>query len=116
MKDVKDVVNNFIEYSFYISGAITGNPDAEKQFKEAEKKLNSIAHNVSIFNPYEEAKKFTKAFYFGIPTWSDYMRFVLPALLKSNRAYFLKGWRNSQGALLEHALCEQLDIKIVEEE
>ena len=104
------------EYSVYISGAITGNENAEESFRLAEEKLRKLFPKAEVYNPLEKAKELTKSFNFGKPKWSDYMKYVLQLLMKSDCAYFLKGWTNSKGALLEHALCEQLDIKIVEEE
>lgn len=84
----------------YIAGKITGNKDYLKQFNEAKELLTAQGH--TAINPCEtEGLKY-----------KDYIDIGLAKLSKCEAAYFLKNWRDSQGAKLEHDYAQTVGLKI----
>lgn len=90
----------------YISGPITNNPNYEKQFNNAARRLRS--QGISVFDPTERGVR---------PgwKWQDYMREDLKALLTCRAIYMLKGWRRSKGARLERKVAKKLGYLIMYE-
>lgn len=90
----------------YISGPITGVENYEENFKQAENKLLSLG--LEVFNPARFCKdlkdKITN------PSWNDYMKICIPALLECDAIYLLTGWELSKGALLEQKIAENFKI------
>ena len=68
----------------YISGAITGIKDYEKKFMDAEKYLSRDC--IHIENPVRIGSGLKN------PTYEDYMRADLKALLTCDEIYMLHGW------------------------
>ena len=87
----------------YIAGAITNNPDYNKQFAEAEEILKASGH--TVLNPVKN-----KGF-----SYKDYIDMGLCELMKCDGIYLLDGWQNSRGARLEFLYALVTDMVIVEE-
>ena len=83
----------------YIAGKITGNPDYEDQFAEAENKLR--ADGFDPINPAVNPEQ---------PSWSDYMRVSMRQLLSCDAIALLDGWQQSKGASLEAHVAESLQM------
>ena len=91
----------------YISGKITGiENEAPLLFAKAEGHLIQSGHDPvnPMSLPHLHDKK-----------WTSYMKEDLIAMLKCDGAYFLKNWRQSTGAIIEHMIAEILDMEIIYE-
>ena len=88
----------------YIAGAITNNPNYEKQFAEAEKTLTEQGH--AVINPVKNL---------GF-AYKDYIDMGLCELMKCEAIYLLNGWNKSRGAFLERVYAITTGMKIYEEE
>ena len=90
----------------YISGQITGLPleVAKNNFKEAEQYL--IHSRCLPINPFSISHGTDN------PTWEDFMVADIRELFKCDGIYMLKGWQNSKGARIEHAIALELGIRI----
>lgn len=84
----------------YIAGAITNNPDYEKQFEEVENHLLEQGH--AVLNPVKNL---------GFD-YKDYIDMGLCELMKCDAIYMLKGWKGSNGAILEHMYAATTNMKI----
>jgi hypothetical protein len=103
-------VNKGIDMKIYISGQITGLPTevAKNNFKEAEQ---SILHSGWLpINPFSINPGTDD------PTWDDFMVADIRELFKCDGIYMLKGWQNSKGARIEHAIAKEMGIRIIYEE
>ncbi len=49
-------------------------------------------------------------------SWETYMKNCIPILIQCDEVHFLKDWKQSRGAKIEHKLCIDLNIKIVYEQ
>ena len=87
----------------YIAGAITNNPNYEKQFAEAEKNLTEQGH--AVINPVKNL---------GFD-YKDYIDMGLCELMKCEAIYLLNGWNKSRGAFLERVYAITTGMKIYEE-
>lgn len=83
----------------YLSGPITGKDNYEKAFAEAEKILKESGYEV--INPVSEAKHL-KLVLCREPTYEEYMKHDLHALLQADGITMLEGWKDSAGATVEH--------------
>ena len=92
----------------YISGPITGNPDYEDDFGRAWVYLNNKGHApISPVDIGRELKEKLKR----EPTWSEYMREDIKALIDCDAIYMLKDWHKSDGARIELELAEKLGLR-----
>lgn len=101
----------------YISGKITGDDNYRAKFAMARDRLTRDGYNV--LNPVERADRLDRlrqAMGYAAPTWSDYMRECLVAIIDVDAVYMLRDWQESRGARLEHYIAEELGINIVYEE
>lgn len=101
----------------YISGKITGDDNYRTKFATAEQRL--IRDGYKVLNPVEEADRLDRvhqAMGRAAPTWSDYMRKCLLAIIDVDAVYMLRDWQESRGARLEHYIASELGITIVYEE
>ena len=90
--------------TLYLSGAITGKPNNNKElFKAAQQYFEQQGFNV--INPLEVGLISNRK------AWSDYMRDDLAELLKADMVCFLPGSENSTGVALEKHLCAALGIE-----
>ena len=95
----------------YISGPITGNPNYVEDFWNAWVILNNKGLNpvspVDIGIALEKKLK-------RKPTWDEYMREDIKALMDCEAIYMLPGWRDSRGSCLEKHIALQLGMVAIE--
>jgi len=88
--------------SVYISGAMNGNEDYEKQFEEARCRLSVYGARIIIPS---ELGKILKGYYqtniYDIPNYSDYLLFDLAFIADTDVLFILKGYENSLGCMAE---------------
>jgi hypothetical protein len=93
----------------YISGPMTGYPFHNyPAFHAAEQRLAMLP--VRILNPARNYGGRT-----DLPR-EQYMRMDLENVLRADVLYMLRGWEESNGALLEHNIARELGLQIVYEE
>ena len=89
----------------YISGGITGIPNYQERFKNAETMLYNKGHypvnpcNVDAVMPPNS-------------TWEDYVEVDLAILRRCEAIYMLYGWEKSKGARREIAQAVEMGIPI----
>lgn len=93
----------------YISGPITGVSDFEKNFQSAEDYLSSCGYEV--INPVKIGKKLEKKN--AAPSYEDYMKVDIAALIECDAIFMLKGSSLSSGAKCEKHVAESLGLKIM---
>lgn len=103
-----------MQKTVYISGKITGTEDYEDRFKKAEMELRSRGFNV--LNPVKAGKWLERRLAPKIPTWVEYMKQDIQAMMSADCIYMLKGYRESKGARLELFLAKVLKYEIIYEE
>jgi hypothetical protein len=89
---------------YYLSGAITRQPDFKEYFKKYENGLRNRGI-ADIYNPADA--DLLKA------SWEAYMKFDIGALLRRGCLVLLLNWRKSRGAKVEVYLCKKLGIRAV---
>lgn len=90
----------------YIAGPISTQPIqvAQKKFHDAQQFLKQVYQHV--LNPLNN----------NLPenaTWEEHMAEDLEMLRRAHDVYFLKGWKQSKGATLEHAVAKRLNKNII---
>ncbi len=91
----------------YISGPMTGVKDYNRQaFKAAEEKIKAMGYEV--VNP-------CKLDHSGNGKWEEYMRTDIKALMDCDAIYMLKGWEDSNGAIIELKLALDLKFGLIHE-
>ena len=93
----------------YISGAITGTTDYLQRFAKAEEKLTK--QGFSVINPSKVNAQMPDD-----TTYEEYMKMSFCLLSLCDVAYFLNGWRNSNGANEEYRYALEHSIKAIFEE
>ena len=102
-----------MQKTIYISGKITGTDDYKDRFLKAEQKLRSRGFNV--LNPVKTGKWLERHLAPKIPTWVEYMKQDIKAMMSADCIYMLKGYRESKGARLELFLAKILKYEIIDE-
>lgn len=77
----------------YVSGRIKDYPEYLDHFDRECKKINALGHDAVNPCTIEHIPN---------PTYTDFMRADLKALLDCDAIYMLDGWENSVGARCEH--------------
>lgn len=101
------------QMTVYISGPITFTNDWTERFAKAEEELKAKGYNV--VNPITVGAELENRMKPEIPTWADYMKVDIKALMDCDAIYMLKDWFRSRGALVEHNLALKLGLKILGE-
>ena len=102
-----------MQKTIYISGKITGTDDYKDRFLKAEQKL--ISKGFNVLNPVKVGKLLERHLAPKIPTWVEYMKQDIKAMMSADCIYMLKGYRESKGARLELFLAKILKYEIYEE-
>ena len=102
-----------MQKTIYISGKITGTDDYEDRFLKAEHKLKTRGFNV--LNPVRTGRWLERYLAPKIPTWVEYMKQDIKAMMSADCIYMLKGYRESKGARLELFLAKILKYEIIYE-
>ncbi|MDR1147601.1 MAG: DUF4406 domain-containing protein [Spirochaetaceae bacterium] len=89
---------------YYLSGAITRQPDFKEYFKKYENELRNRGI-ADIYNP--------AGFDLLKASWEAYMKFDIQVLLRCGCLVLLPNWRKSRGAKVEIYLCKKLGIRVV---
>jgi len=90
----------------YISGKVTGMEEKAKfLFKEAEKDL--IKRDYTVVNPMELNHSGHDK------SWQNYMRLDIKALCDCDAIYMLTNWRDSEGAKVELAVANHLELDVM---
>lgn len=105
--DIKDLLKS---KKIYISGPITGDPNAKARFAKVQNHLEKVW---TVINPFEIPG--TKELDDRKATWEDYMKKDIAELVKADFIYMLKGWRRSRGARIERKIAKALKIGILYE-
>lgn len=88
----------------YIAGAITNNAGYMEQFAAAEEMLKEKGY--AVYNP---AKNYADSY-------KGYIDLGLSQLMECDAAYFLEGFRDSTGAMLEYTYAKAVGLEIITEE
>lgn len=96
----------------YISGAISNLPRSEylKIFADAEQKLIQKGHKVC--NPTKLLPSRHLSVY-KVLGYKLTLLYDIYHLMKCDGIYMLKGWKDSKGANVEHAVAKALGLKIL---
>jgi hypothetical protein len=92
----------------YISGPITGNPNYNDNFIKAERALQAAGYETVI--PVTIGAALEKRLG-RVPTWEEYMREDIKALMDCDAIFMLDGWLSSDGAKLEYQLSVEVGIE-----
>lgn len=89
----------------FISGPITGTKDYLERFAAAERVLKQKGYEV--INP----AKVLAVVPLELP-WDTCMAVTLPLLKACDSIYMLRGWKNSEGAIVEYTLAHHCGIEM----
>lgn len=103
-----------MQKTIYISGKITGTDDYKDRFLKAEQYL--ISKGFNVLNPVKAGKWLERRLAPKIPTWVEYMKQDIQAMMLADCIYMQKGYRESKGARLELFLAKVLKYEIIYEE
>ena len=92
----------------YISGAITNNPNYKEDFERAEDYLQREYPKAEIINP-----ALVNSFLPKSTTHEEYMRMSFCMLDMCDSVYFISGYENSKGALMEYGYSVAKNLKII---
>ncbi len=82
------------EKRLYISGAVTGTPDAEERFKRAEEKYREAGY--TVLNPQKMCATLPELEH------AEYMRLCFVLMDMCEYIYMIPGWSESKGANQEY--------------
>ena len=74
-----------------------------------------MLHEQKILNPVELGKCLQNEMAPEVPSWNDYMKTDLSAMMNADTIYMLKDYKESKGARLEHFLAKILKYEIIYE-
>lgn len=94
----------------YISGPITNNPHYDDDFADAYIHLHNLGHNP--VNPVDIGGELKRKMG-REPTWAEYMREDIKALMDCDGIFMLPGWMESRGASAEVLIAKLVDIKTI---
>ena len=92
----------------YISGAITGTNDYMERFAKAEKELTENGY--SVINPAKVNAQLPED-----TTYEEYMEMCFCMLDMCDSVYFINGWEDSKGCLMEYGFSIKKGIGILYE-
>lgn len=100
-------MRNYVEkgrrkMKIYISGKITGNPNAEKEFSEAKEFLKSRGQ--IVLNPMDLPQGMTRA---------EYMRINFAMIDVCDAVVYLDNYIDSDGAMLEKTYCKYIEKPLI---
>ena len=98
----------------YVSGKITGTSEYGDRFSAVEDKL--IAEGYEVLNPVRTGKWLERYLEPEKPTWVQYMKHAIAAMMQADYIYMMSGWNQSKGARLERFLARVLNYNIIYEE
>lgn len=98
----------------YVSGKITGTSDYADRFSAVEDRL--IAEGYEVLNPVRAGKWLEHYLAPEKPTWVQYMKYAIAAMMQADYIYMMSGWNQSKGARLERFLARVLNYNIIYEE
>ena len=92
----------------YLSGKISGTDltHTRKRFSNVADKLQALGHEVT--NPLCNGLSETAP-------WEAHIAKDIANLLQCEGIYMLKGWEESQGARIEHAVAKEIGLKVMYE-
>lgn len=88
----------------YISGGITNNPDYKRQFTRKYKELEKKGYIV-----------LTPLFINAQLRWEEYMHIDYAMIDICDAIYMMDGWKDSQGARLEHIHAMDIGLEVIYE-
>ena len=92
----------------YISGAITGTDDYMERFAKAEKELTEKGY--SVVNPAKVNAQLPED-----TSYEEYMNMCFCMLDMCDGVYFINGWEDSKGCLMEYGFSIKKGIEILHE-
>lgn len=96
----------------YIAGPISGiENDNSEAFRIAFLELSEIGHYP--VSPIDIGRRLKREMG-RVPTWAEYMREDIKALMTCDGIYLLSGWNNSIGSCIEQQLAFDLKIQEIE--
>jgi hypothetical protein len=95
--------------TIYISGQISGLPEAEalSNFAKAKSQLQLMHPDATIISPMHDIK------HEHDKSWESYMKEDIGELLKCNTIALLPNWGKSKGAKLEYLIATHLDLDVI---
>ena len=94
----------------YISGAITNNPNYKEDFERAEDYLQREYPSAYIINP-----ALVNSFLPKSTTYEEYMKMCFCMLDMADSVYFINGWEDSKGCLMEYGFSIKKGIESLHE-
>jgi len=108
---IKNTMKTIEPTKIYIAGPMRGYEELNHpEFYKAEKYLNSKG----IWNPINPARMDDEIYcYEESPDHVEALKRDIDEVFKAEAIYMLRGWTDSKGALVEHALALYLDLYIM---
>ena len=100
--------------TIYISGKITGTDDYVSRFSLAEQNLKE--RGFKVLNPVREGKRLERYLAPEVPTWGQYMKQAIKAMMSADYIFMMKEYKESKGARLELLIAKVLKFNIIYEQ